>query len=132
MISGYLQSAIQASLNGHGGLEAWRWVFIIESIMTITVAIYGYFFFPDTPETTKAWYLNEGERERCKERLRSEGREPVGDFGWGIFGRMVKSWQFWIFSVLWMFWNTTVGKVSTTVVCIPIPTLVSSCLNQKC
>lgn len=78
MISGYLQSAIQASLNGHSGLEAWRWVFIIEALMTIVVAIYGYFFFPDTPETTRAWYLSEEERERCRERLRTDGREPVG------------------------------------------------------
>jgi MFS transporter, ACS family, pantothenate transporter len=30
MISGYLQSGVLAGLDGKHGIEAWRWVFIID------------------------------------------------------------------------------------------------------
>ncbi|KAF2816704.1 MFS general substrate transporter [Mytilinidion resinicola] len=112
---GYIFSGVKASMDGKDGLAAWRWVFIIDGIITIAVAIYGFIVFPDTPEATTAFYLNPEERQRCCDRLVEDEREPIGDFSWGLFSRVVKSWQFYILTVLWMFWNTTVGKVANTV-----------------
>ncbi|KAJ9142998.1 MFS general substrate transporter [Pleurostoma richardsiae] len=115
MISGYLQSAVLASLDGKNGLEAWRWVFIIDGIITIVIACYGMVFFPDTPYDTKAFYLSDEEKLRCVERLTEDGREETTSFTWDLFMRALKSWQLYVLTVLWMFWNTTVGKVSNTV-----------------
>ncbi|KAK7216573.1 hypothetical protein V2G26_004576 [Clonostachys chloroleuca] len=115
MISGYLQSAVLAGLNGTNGLAAWRWVFIIDGIITVIVAVYGYVFFPDTPYNTKAFYLSDEDRKRCIERLKEDGREETNKFTWDLFKRTLTSWQLYVLTVLWMFWNTTVGKVSNTV-----------------
>ncbi|GME40268.1 putative mfs general substrate transporter protein [Neofusicoccum parvum] len=115
MVSGYIQSGVQASLGGNLGIEAWRWVFIIDGIITIVIAIYGIIFFPDTPEKTTAFYFTAQEKERAMERLVEDDREPKGEFSWNIFVRVVKSWQFYALGVLWCFWNTTVGKVGNTV-----------------
>jgi MFS transporter, ACS family, pantothenate transporter len=78
MISGYLQSTVLSGLNGKHGIAAWRWVFIIDGCMTIIVAIYGFIFFTDTPETTKAFYFMEEDKRRAKERLVENDREPRG------------------------------------------------------
>jgi len=115
MISGYLQSALLAATDGRNGLAAWRWVFIVDGIITLVVAIYGLIFFPDTPYNTKAFYLSEIERTRCVERLVEDGRIETTNFTWDLLKRALKSWQLYALTVLWMFWNTTVGKVSNTV-----------------
>jgi ACS family pantothenate transporter-like MFS transporter len=116
MISGYLQSAVLAGLNGKHVITAWRWVFIVDGCITILVAIYGFIFFPDTPETTTAFYFTEEDKKRAKERLVEDGREPKGEFSWDMFSRVFKTWQLYVLTILWMFWNTTVGKVANTVV----------------
>ncbi|KAF4310335.1 putative mfs general substrate transporter protein [Botryosphaeria dothidea] len=115
MVSGYIQSGVQASLGGNLGIEPWRWVFIIDGIITVVIAMYGIAFFPDTPEKTTAFYFTEQEKERAVERLVEDDREPKGEFSWNIFVRVVQSWQFYALSILWCFWNTTVGKVGNTV-----------------
>ena len=47
-------------INGACGLEAWRWVFIIEGLMAISMSLPVYFLLLTFPETTPA--LNERER----------------------------------------------------------------------
>ncbi|KKY18785.1 putative major facilitator superfamily transporter [Phaeomoniella chlamydospora] len=69
MIAGYLQSAVLAGLNGRYGLSAWRWVFIIDGIITVIVAIYGMIFFPDTPHRTTAFYFSKEDKDRAVERF---------------------------------------------------------------
>lgn len=102
MISGYLQSAVLKALPGTHGIESWRWVFIIEGCMTIFVAIYGFIFFPDTPETTTAFYFSKEDVARAKERLIEDGREPKGEFSWNMFGRVLGTWQLYVLTILWM------------------------------
>lgn len=102
MISGYLQSAVLAGLNGTGGLAAWRWVFIIDGLITIVVALLGLLVFPDTPEQTTAFYLSADERARCVERMLEDGRCERSEFTWDLVGRAARSWQLYVLTVLWM------------------------------
>ena len=39
-------------LNGVQGLSGWQWIFIIEAIPTLVLAIISYIALPDYPETT--------------------------------------------------------------------------------
>lgn len=112
---GYIFSGVYASMNGSGGLAAWRWAFVVDGVITVVIALYGLAFFPDTPEKTTAFYLSSAERERCVERLVEEDRRPTGGWSWDVCGRIFGSWQFYLLTVLWMFWQTTVGKVGNTV-----------------
>lgn len=43
--------------------------FIIDGIITLPVAVFGYLFFPDLPETTTASYLKPHEKELALSRL---------------------------------------------------------------
>ena len=49
-------------MDGLRGLSGWRWLFIIDGVITLPVAAYGFLFFPDTPKDTKAPYLSEDEK----------------------------------------------------------------------
>jgi MFS family permease len=54
-------------LDGRNGLELWRWIFIIDGIVTCGGAIILYFTIADFPE--QARFLNENERKFLKAKL---------------------------------------------------------------
>lgn len=64
--SGLLAYAI-AHMDGIAGYSGWRWIFILEGIFTVIVAIGSYWLIPDWPETAK--FLKEDERELLIRRL---------------------------------------------------------------
>ena len=53
-----------AGIAGYGG---WRWIFIIEGLATIVLAIVSYWLVPDWPETAK--FLHPAERQMLVRRL---------------------------------------------------------------
>ncbi|THH33651.1 hypothetical protein EUX98_g526 [Antrodiella citrinella] len=59
LFSGVLQAAVYQNLNGTAGRSGWRWLFIIDGIITLPIAFYGFLVFPDVPANTKAFYLTE-------------------------------------------------------------------------
>jgi len=46
-----------------------------------------FIFFPNTPETTKAFYFTEEDKRKARERLVEDDREPRGEFSWDMFRR---------------------------------------------
>jgi Sugar phosphate permease len=46
MLSGAMQAAITDTLDGHNGLAGWRWLFVINAIITVIVGICGIFHAP--------------------------------------------------------------------------------------
>ncbi|CZT03175.1 related to transmembrane transporter Liz1p [Rhynchosporium agropyri] len=62
MFAGLMMTAIHKGMEGMGNLRGWQWVFIIDGIITLPVAVFGFFYFPDIPTTTKASYLSAEER----------------------------------------------------------------------
>ncbi|KAL1587290.1 hypothetical protein WHR41_04431 [Cladosporium halotolerans] len=67
--SGLLAYAL-AKLDGLGGLGGWRWIFIIEGIITCGIAVIAKWLIPDWPETAK--FLNEEERRLLIARLSAD------------------------------------------------------------
>ncbi|KAJ6114822.1 hypothetical protein N7486_000600 [Penicillium sp. IBT 16267x] len=55
-------------MDGVGGLEGWRWIFILEGILTVVVAAASYFFVWDEPAT--ATFLTEDEKKVILDALR--------------------------------------------------------------
>ncbi|KAH8901353.1 MFS general substrate transporter [Thozetella sp. PMI_491] len=100
-IGGFIQTGIYASMNGRHGLSGWRWLFIVDGLLTIPVALYGFFFFPDTPHDTTAFYLTAEERALAVSRvpLREEERSPLT---LEFIKKVLTSWYWWGFVVLWI------------------------------
>lgn len=99
IFSSTLQAAIHKSLDGVNGISGWRWLFIIDFIITVPIAIYGLFFFPDTPKRCKVFYLTPEEVELAASRV----PEPTVDrLDWSVFRRVLGRWPWWGFSFLWV------------------------------
>lgn len=57
-------------LNGHGGLSAWRWVYIIEGLATIVFAAFVFWLLPDYPKSPRSdRWLTKREQEFIETRL---------------------------------------------------------------
>ena len=88
---------------GHrGGLSSWRWIFVIEGLLTAVVGIVSYFLLPNGLGTAK--FLSEEEREFGLQRLRfdrSKGlvidtETDAERFSWKEVARGVLSVQTWL------------------------------------
>ncbi|CDO51416.1 hypothetical protein DV495_003002 [Geotrichum candidum] len=64
--SGLLAFGI-AKMDGVGGLEGWRWIFILEGILTVLVACLAYYWLYDYPSTAK--FLTAEEKAFVQHRL---------------------------------------------------------------
>lgn len=56
MFSGYLQAGLYTSMDGRHGIAGWRWLFVMDAIISFPIAIWGFFGLPDLPHNTKAFY----------------------------------------------------------------------------
>ena len=60
-------------MSGVAGYSGWRWIFIVEGLITVVGAILAKPFIVDWPE--KATFLNDEEREMLLSRLREDVQE---------------------------------------------------------
>ncbi|KAL4868950.1 hypothetical protein BDV12DRAFT_168649 [Aspergillus spectabilis] len=65
-----------AELGSRGGLEGWRWIMIIEGLLTFCCGCLSYFCLPNSIET--APFLTEDERKHARERIRMENPSVQG------------------------------------------------------
>lgn len=70
---GLLASAIE-NMDGIRGYSGWRWIFILEGILTCILGVVGFFLVADFQEDVK--WLKEDERVFLRERLRIEQGDP--------------------------------------------------------
>ncbi|KAI1369227.1 major facilitator superfamily domain-containing protein [Xylaria arbuscula] len=109
--SGLLAFAI-AKLDGLGGLEGWRWIFILEGLATVVVAVAAFFLLYDFPET--ASFLTEEERAFVIFRLKYQGHmegkgedsarvSEAEEFEWKYVWAAFKDWQIWV--NLFVYWG---------------------------
>lgn len=92
--------------DGRSGLAGWQWLFIVDFLITIPIAIYGYVVFPDTPSTTTAKYLTAEEKKCAVERMPKMDKQR-GEMGWGLLRRVFSTWHVYAFVPLWVFASNT-------------------------
>ncbi|RFU74902.1 major facilitator superfamily transporter [Trichoderma arundinaceum] len=112
--SGLLAFGI-GKMDGVGGLEGWRWIFILEGIATVVVAAMAFFLLYDFPETAK--FLTEEERAFVVYRLKYQGQVQVAadgtgeqvqvaqaeEFKWKYVRQAFKDWQIWV--NIFVYWS---------------------------
>jgi MFS family permease len=67
---GGLLAAAIGKMDGLRGYRGWRWIFILEGVLTCVVAILFFFIIPNFPEDAK--WLTEDERAYVKARLQAD------------------------------------------------------------
>ncbi|GJJ11500.1 hypothetical protein Clacol_005733 [Clathrus columnatus] len=88
LFSGLLQAAV------------YQWLFIIDSVITFPIALYGFLVFPDVPATTKAFYLSEEEILLANERIDTEATRRKSSLTWNSAKRILGRWRWYGCSLL--------------------------------
>ncbi|KAK7967178.1 uncharacterized protein PG986_001455 [Apiospora aurea] len=102
MFSGYLQAALFSVMNGKHGVAAWRWLFIFDGIISVPVALYGYFAVPDSPTTSRAFWLKPKERDMAITRMERVGRKPMKKLTCEIIREILTSWPVYLFCAIFI------------------------------
>lgn len=115
LLSSGLIAGAALSLDGVGGFEGWRWVFIVDAIATLPLAIIGYFVIPGTPDNCVSLFLTDDEVRRCRIRMRpyvteKKKQEPKKITDWNLWKPLLTSWQLPTFIVIsCLFYNNNSG-----------------------
>ncbi|KAL4784166.1 major facilitator superfamily domain-containing protein [Aspergillus varians] len=99
MFSGYLQAGLHSSMDGRYGLAGWRWMFILNAIISFPVAVWGFFGLPDTPHTTRAFYFTPEHIKYGIERIETFGHKAQPKFTWKEIKRIYLGWEIWVFVI---------------------------------
>lgn len=114
--SGLLAAAI-AQMRGIGGYNGWRWIFIIEGLLTFVVAIYSYTCFPSYPKDCK--FLTEKERRFVIRKVKFSSnvdKKVEGEEVIQVRGEDDSRDRMWVWAVLkdWQTWTqflTVIGII---------------------
>ncbi|KFX97714.1 hypothetical protein O988_04712 [Pseudogymnoascus sp. VKM F-3808] len=97
VFSGLLAYGIN-SMDGIGGYEGWRWIFILEGLLTVVTAFAAFFVVHDFPHT--ASFLTVEERAWASNRLNYQGSSRSGrqvaesnQFDWKFLRQALSDWQ---------------------------------------
>ncbi|QSZ35031.1 hypothetical protein DSL72_007894 [Monilinia vaccinii-corymbosi] len=85
-------------MRGVGGLKGWRWIFIIEGLLTLVVSFLAYFFIHNYPST--APFLTEPERSFIHARLKSSTDATNTEaFEWTHVRAAFGDYKCWLYSL---------------------------------
>ncbi|KAH7255060.1 hypothetical protein NW759_012644 [Fusarium solani] len=106
MFSGFLQAAAYTNLDGVHGRAGWRWLFIIDGIITLPLAVAGYFFFPNLPQDGKrTWWTTEDEHILSVKRMQAIGRAGKQPWTRAKVKKTLRSWHTYHLPLLYILWN---------------------------
>jgi hypothetical protein len=80
-----------------------RWVFIIDGVISLPIALAGYFFFPGIPTSPRIWWLKEEEQKLAQARMQEDGVKKSRKISKDMLKRVFKRWHFYI-AVLTYVW----------------------------
>ncbi|KAF3810463.1 putative transporter [Colletotrichum gloeosporioides] len=81
-------------MKGVGGKPGWAWIFILEGIITLAVAVAAFFIMNDYPATAK--FLTTAEKEEVTRRLEQDRSALADEFDMAYFWDALKDWKIWV------------------------------------
>jgi MFS family permease len=87
-----------AHMGGVGGLHGWRWIFILEGILTVLVSLAAYFFISNYPLTTS--WLSDEEKSYIHARLKADSDATHDEkFNWSDVWLAAKDPKCWLYGL---------------------------------
>jgi len=123
--SGLLAAGL-AQMDGLGGYEGWRWIFIIEGIASVALGVLTFLMLPDSPITAR-WLKPDESRflelshiatRGIKTNAKIDGEKKK--FNWPVLKEVVKDWQLYLQALV--FWSNVVPNYGLK---FNIPTIIT-------
>ncbi|OKL61016.1 hypothetical protein UA08_03111 [Talaromyces atroroseus] len=92
MFSGYLMTAV-IGLDGRGGLKGWQWLYIMDGVISLPLALAGFFVMPDTP-------ANSRDKAIAIARVQKEKREQLQPYTRQKMFKILASWHIYLLPLL--------------------------------
>ena len=87
-----------AKMDGVGNYAGWRWIFIIEGLLTIVIAFGAYFFIANYPDTAR--FLTDKERVVIKKRLANDSDATRNEvFTWANVNKSLLDPKCWLYGL---------------------------------
>jgi ACS family pantothenate transporter-like MFS transporter len=105
LLSGVLQGGVQTTLNGKGGMPGWRWIFTIDAVISIPIAICAFFFIPDLPSVIKPnWIFKQDDIDLANARLAQVGRSgpKKGNLNLKALWKILTTWEIFAFTFVYV------------------------------
>ncbi|KAJ3346502.1 hypothetical protein HDU83_002901 [Entophlyctis luteolus] len=100
VVGGILAAGISA-IDSSSGLKTWQWLFIIEGVPNVFVAVAIWLLLPDSPETAK--FLDAKEREYVLLRLKHDaGAAYDHSFNWSQVTSVLKDFKTYIYCLIYI------------------------------
>lgn len=93
MFSGLLAYAI-VGMDGTAGYAGWRWIFILEGIVTIALSSLMFLFVPGFPQESK--FLTDEERSRLLLRLEADRGDEKTDVAKVNWWKVFTDYKIWL------------------------------------
>ncbi|KAL2132717.1 hypothetical protein VTI74DRAFT_3455 [Chaetomium olivicolor] len=104
MFSGYLMTATY-NLDGVQGFKGWQWLFIINFVISMPVALANFILNPDLPENSRAWWLSKEDVELARERMSLEERATRTPYTRQKFKKIFSSWHIYVLTLTYVLYN---------------------------
>jgi MFS family permease len=105
-----------AKMDGVGGYAGWRWIFILEGLLTIVVAIAAYGFIANYPDTAK--FLTEKERRFIVKRLAADSDATRNEvFTWLNVNKSLMDPKCWLYGLAFHTMSLPLYTLSLFLVC---------------
>lgn len=104
MVSGALQAAIMRTMHESHGIAGWRWLFIINGIITVVWGSLGFFMLPDLPNrpNPRARWFKKVDAELAMERLARHNRAEPKKVTWASARRCFSGWVVYFIATLYI------------------------------
>ncbi|WXC46943.1 hypothetical protein QX201_006663 [Fusarium graminearum] len=93
VFGGFLARGIM-ELRGEAGLAGWQWIFIIEGLLTVVVALVSFKLMSDYPDRAK--FITEEERKHIQARLQLDRSGLAEEFEMRYARDAFRDWKIWV------------------------------------
>ncbi|KAI5819542.1 major facilitator superfamily domain-containing protein [Pyronema omphalodes] len=83
-----------AEMDGVGGKPGWAWIFILEGLLTLVVAVIAYWAINDYPATAK--FLSTAEKVEVERRLKEDRTSLADEYHTKYFYQAIKDWKIYV------------------------------------
>ncbi|KAI2776519.1 MFS general substrate transporter [Daldinia loculata] len=114
LFSGLLAYALQ-NLDGVGGYEGWRWIFIVEGLMTCFISVIVVWLCPNFPQDAQSWFLSTQERDHLVYLLKeSRGAEAKGSAVDSVpIWKVLVDWRIHILTLCFFCTDVTASSIAS-------------------